>query len=146
MVERLRTDGVLRASAVADALMEMPRHDFIDGVSIDAAYAEAAVPVKHTPDGTAISSVSQPAIVAAMLELSELEPGHRVLEIGTGTGYNAALLASLVGSEGRVVTVELEEDLALAARERLRQHDLVHVDVVIADGAAGYRTVLPTTG
>ena len=148
MVGRLQAEGALTTSTVARAMINVPRHRFIEGVSVHAAYADTAVPVKHTRDGTAISSASQPAIVAAMLELSDLAPGQRVLEIGTGTGYNAALLASLVGADGRIVTVELDEDLALAARERLRQLDLAQVDlarvdVVIADGAAGYPEAAP---
>ena len=66
----------------------------------------------------AVSSSSQPAIMAIMLEQLDLQPGHKVLEIGTGPGYNAALMAHIVGEAGQVVTVEIDQDLTDAAREQ----------------------------
>ena len=84
------------------------------------AYADHAVPVKRS-GGSAISSASQPTMVALMLEDLEVTEGHRVLEVGTGTGYNAALLSVLVGPTGRVVSVELEEDLARSAEQPPRE-------------------------
>lgn len=138
MVDRLRAVGSVASSTVERALMTVPRHDYVDGTSPEDAYAETAIMVKHAPDGTAISSASQPAIVAAMLELSDLEPGHRVLEVGTGTGYNATLLATIVGPTGRVVSIELEDDLAEAARQRLQNQGLLQVKVVNGNGALGH--------
>jgi protein-L-isoaspartate O-methyltransferase len=64
-------------------------------------------------------SASMPSVVVAMLAALRVRPGHRILELGTGTGFNAALLAELVGREGRVVTVEIDEGLAGEARQRL---------------------------
>ncbi len=152
MIAQLRSEGTLQTPIVEEALEAVPRHRFIEAVSTEAAYADIAVTVKTNDAGTAISSASQPTIVAAMLELSDLRPGHRVLEIGTGTGYNAALLASIVGPEGRVVTVELDDYLAAAARERLHLLDFAQVEVVNSDGAAGhprgapYDRIIVTTG
>jgi protein-L-isoaspartate(D-aspartate) O-methyltransferase len=88
-------------------------------------------------------SASQPSVVAGMLEALDLEPGMRVLEIGTGTGYNAALLAELVGPQGHVLTAEVDDGLASTARQKLattRYHD--RVEVLRADGA----TLLTTAG
>jgi len=152
MVERLQAEGVLESPAVVEALSTVRRHDFINGASVETAYAETAVNVKMTDNGIAISSVSQPRIVGAMLELLCVEPGHSVLEVGAGSGYNAALLSSMVGPRGLVVTVELEADLALAAEERLRRYGFTNVEVVNGDGAAGhpraapYDRVIVTTG
>ncbi len=152
MVERLRADGVLTDPEVERAMRAVPRHEFIETASIDAAYADHAMAVKRAPGGAAISSLSQPTIVAMMLELAELEPGQTVLEIGTATGYNAALIASIVGPEGRVVTIELEDDLARSAQQRLRQHGFGWVEVVAGDGAGGhangapYDRIIVTTG
>ena len=70
-------------------------------------------------DSEVASSASQPAIVATMLEQLELSPGHRVLEVGAGSGYNVSLMAHMVGEEGLVVTVEIDEALARRARESL---------------------------
>lgn len=160
MVERLLAAGTIRTDSVADAMTAIPRHRFIADSTIDAAYADDAVIVKRDHAGTAISSASQPTMVAAMLELCQLEPGHRVLEIGTGTGYNAALLAHLVGPDGLVVSIELEADLAEAARGRLgrltRELDppvgglagdlaggLAEIVVVTGDAVVGHDTNVP---
>ncbi|WP_240796290.1 methyltransferase domain-containing protein [Streptomyces sp. RFCAC02] len=82
------------------------------------------------------SSMSAPAVVADMLDALRLDPGHRVLELGTGTGWNAALLAYRAGA-GRVVSVEVDPELAATARERLAAAPCPDVTVVVADGAAG---------
>jgi len=143
MVDRLRSAGTLRSPSVAEAMTAVPRHRFIDGATIDEAYADEAIVVKRDAAGTAISSASQPTIVAAMLEMSGLSPGRSVLEIGTGTGYNAALLATIVDAGGLVVSVELDADLAEAARGRLSDLGLDRVEVVTGDGATGHPSHQP---
>lgn len=123
---------------VEHALRLVPRHLFLPEVDVEDAYADVAVLFKRSHDGTPISSASQPTMVAAMLELLDVRSGHRVLEVGTGTGYNAALLAVLVGHEGSVVTVELEDDLAEDAARVLAATVAGGVEVVRGDGAAGH--------
>ncbi|MFD0477046.1 methyltransferase domain-containing protein [Nonomuraea thailandensis] len=88
--------------------------------------------------GLPISSSSQPAIMATMLGQLGVEPGHRVLEIGAGTGYNAALLAYLVGPGGHVVALDLDEDTAEEARRHLDAAGVAGVEVVCRDGAGGH--------
>src|SRR5262245_19757926 len=105
LVDGLIADGALRSPAVEAAFRAVPRHLFLPDVPLEAAYADAAVPTWRRSDGVPTSSSSQPAIMAIMLEQLGLEPGMRVLEVGAGTGYNAALLAHLVGPSGSVTTV-----------------------------------------
>ena len=119
-------------------MKQVPRHRFVSHVDLATAYADRAVMVKHAHDGTAISSSSQPTMVAMMLEHLQIVPGHRVLEIGTGTGYNAALLSVLVGEHGSVVSVELEPDLAEQARRLIGEVVSYPVEVVVGDGQDGY--------
>jgi protein-L-isoaspartate(D-aspartate) O-methyltransferase len=88
-------------------------------------------------DGLPSSSSSQSSVVADMLEALELEPGMRVLEIGTGTGYNAALLAEIVGNRGSVVTVDIDAGIAAEAEEALLAMGYGSVQVVVRDGAEG---------
>ncbi len=143
MIDGLRAQGVLTSLEVEDALRTVPRHLFVESVDEAEAYANVAITVKTDADGTALSSISQPTIVALMLEMARLSGGQRVLEIGTGTGYNAALLAHLVGSDGAVVSVELEADLAASARRRLSALDVSNVEVVHGDGAQGFAAAAP---
>jgi protein-L-isoaspartate(D-aspartate) O-methyltransferase len=137
LVETLRADGVLRDPAVERALRTVPRHLFLPDVPLEHAYSDNAIPT-HEEGGLPISSASQPAIVAIMLQQLRVEPGMRVLEIGAGTGYNAALLAELVGPSGAVTTVDIGEEIAAEARERLASAGYAHITVIAADGAAGW--------
>ena len=84
-----------------------------------------------------LSSSSQPAIMARMLELLDVQPGERVLEIGAGTGYNAALLAHLVGPSGRVVSIDIDADLARTARRALRDAG-ARARIETGDGREGH--------
>ena len=138
MVDGLRERGALTDVRVEEALRAVPRHRFLPGVELAEAYADRAVVVKRAGGGTPLSSASQPAMVAAMLEALRVGPGHRVLEVGAGTGYNAALLGALVQPGGEVVTVELEADLADRAAAALAETGVERVRVVRGDGAEGF--------
>ena len=137
LVGRLQRKGVLRTERIARALNAVPRHRFVPARERDSAYRDIAVFSKWDDRGRAISSVSQPSMVATMLEQLEVEPGHRVLEIGTGSGYNAALLAALVGAHGEVVSIEIDDGLAEAARATLAATGMRSVTVLVGDGARG---------
>ncbi|HEY7342472.1 MAG TPA: methyltransferase domain-containing protein [Ktedonobacterales bacterium] len=137
LVEKLRRDGVLRDDAVERALCAVPRHLFLPDAPLEAAYSDNAI-LTHEEDGVPISSASQPAIVAIMLQQLGIEPGMRVLEIGAGTGYNAALLAELAGPTGHVTTVDIGEEIAAEARAYLDAAGYGRVRVIAADGAAGW--------
>jgi len=99
--------------------------------------------VTSADEGLPSSSTSQPALIARMLEALELEPGMRVLEIGTGTGYNAALLAEIVGRSGEVYTVDIQEDVAGPAMESLRNEGYDGVRVLCRDGYLGVPEAAP---
>jgi protein-L-isoaspartate(D-aspartate) O-methyltransferase len=137
LVEGLKRNGVLSRPEVESAFLEVPRHLFLPGEPLERAYSDEAIPTKHA-GGLPISSSSQPAIMAIMLEQLGLEPGQRALEIGAGTGYNAALMARIVGEGGRVTTVDIDEEVAAQARERLDAAGYSRVDVVHGDGALGW--------
>jgi protein-L-isoaspartate(D-aspartate) O-methyltransferase len=137
LVDQLKEAGRIRTSHVEAAFRAVPRHLFVPGVPLELVYHDEAIPTKHL-DGATVSSSSQPAIMAFMLEQLQLEPGHHVLEIGAGTGYNAALLAHIVGDPGRVVTVDIDEDLVASARKQLSAAGFNRVQVVCGDGGRGY--------
>jgi protein-L-isoaspartate(D-aspartate) O-methyltransferase len=97
LLETVRGRGGAVTESVADALLTVPRHVFVLEVDLDRAYSDEAIVTKRDADGVPISSSSQPTIMAIMLDQLGLAPGHRMLEIGAGTGFNAALMAHLVG-------------------------------------------------
>ncbi len=120
------------------AFRAVPRHRFVTHVSVEEAYCDRAISTKQLDSGVSISSSSQPAIMAMMLEQLDLQPGNRVLEIGAGTGYNAALMAHLVGADGHVITIDFDEDIVSAARQHLRANRIENVDVIRGDGGQGF--------
>lgn len=101
LVDTLRARGRLQSPAIAAAFAQVPRHLFVPDVSLDEASRDTFIATKRLPDGEVISSSSEPEIMAIMLEQLDLRPGQRVLEIGVGSSYNAALLARAVGDGGR---------------------------------------------
>jgi len=142
LVEKLISMGCIRSPSVEWAFRSIPRHLFAPGVALEKVYSDNSIPTKRI-DGKLVSSSSQPAIMAIMLEQLQLQPGHRVLEIGAGTGYNAGLMKHLVGDSGLVVTIDIDEDLVESAREHLRSAGLDRVNVVCGDGGLGYADYAP---
>lgn len=142
MVDRLAQQHPL-TGPVVEALLAVPRHVFVPHAPVEDAYADRTVSVKDGPDGDSISCASHPAVVARMLVQAQIEPGMRVLEVGAGTGYNAGLLAHLVGPHGQVVSIDVDHDLVTDARTHLEQAGADQVQVRCADGALGAEDLAP---
>ncbi|MGH3915102.1 MAG: protein-L-isoaspartate O-methyltransferase family protein [Pseudonocardiaceae bacterium] len=122
LVSALRANGMLHSAPVIAAFTAVPRSRFVPaGTSPEDAYADHALVLTSDPCGRATSTISQPSMVALMLEQLRPGPGDRVLEVGAASGYTAALLAEMVRPSGRVVTVELDAALADAAADRLAE-------------------------
>ena len=95
------------------------------------------------PDGQPIPQSSSPTVIASALRLLQVPPGARVLEVGTGSGYSTALLTHLVGSDGFVVSLDVDSNLVKRASSLLAKNNLANVKVVVADGRSGYSTEAP---
>lgn len=119
---------------VLDAMRKTERHKFVPYIFRSEAYDDRPLPIGSG------QTISQPYIVAYMLELLELEPGDRVLEIGTGSGYGAAVLANIVSE---VYTIEIIEQLGERARRRLEKLHYDNVTVKIGDGYKGWKEYAP---
>jgi protein-L-isoaspartate(D-aspartate) O-methyltransferase len=144
LVDELRATGRLTSAPVEAAFRAVPRHVFLPELDpVSQAYQDEAFVIKTDEDGLPVSSSSQPAIMAIMLEQLGVAAGQRVLEIGTGTGYNAALMSRLVGPEGSVVTVDIDPDLAERARANLGAAGYRDVIVICGDGGFGAREFAP---
>jgi len=143
LVDELKSMGCIQTPRVEAAFQAVLRHQFIPETPLEEVYSNRVVLTKQDQNGQWISSSSEPAIMAIMLEQLDLEPGQKVLEIGAGTGYNAALMAHIVGETGQVVTVDIDEDIVEAAQAHLRGAGFDQVQVVCADGGHGYKDAAP---
>ena len=123
----LRRRGIMD-KAVLRAMDQVPREHFVEPHLTDAAYDDHALPIACG------QTISQPYVVAYMTEQLRVGPSHRVLEVGTGSGYQAAVLSKLAEE---VVTIERYRTLADTARTRLATLGYSNVEVVVGDGLAG---------
>ena len=133
------TEQQLRARGIADervlaAMRRVPRHAFVPPALRDAAYEDRALSIGEG------QTISQPYMVARACELAELQPGDRVLEIGAGSGYQAAILSRLCDS---VVAIELIAALAERARDNLRAAGIANVQIIEGDGTRGFAAEAP---
>lgn len=143
LVDGLVARGYIRSSSVERAFRAVLRHHFLPETPLNTVYRDEAIVTKRGPNGLALSSSSQPAIVAQMLEQLDAREGHHVLEIGAGSGYNAALLGSIVGASGRVLTLDIDADVAESAHAGLVRAGLTNVDVRTSDGWPGAPDLAP---
>jgi protein-L-isoaspartate(D-aspartate) O-methyltransferase len=147
MADRLRGwDGEALPPAVDAALRAVPRGSFVPGTPLAEAYGSGPVVTHRDKDGVARSSASAPGVVAAMLAQLDVRLGHRILEIGAGTGYNVALLAHLAEPSGKVTTVELDPGIAAEAGKALAATGYGRVTVIAGDGENGPPPTRLTTG
>ncbi len=137
MVAGLRGRGLVFSERVEKALLKVPRHLFVPESARSQAYRDTPLPIG---DGQTISA---PHMVAVMAEALELREGHKVLEIGAGSGYNAAVMAELVGPTGKVITLERHPSLAEKAAQVLVEAGYTNVQVVVGDGSLGYPEEAP---
>lgn len=136
--EAMVRDQVARRGVKDDRVLEVmraiPRHEFVPSSQANRAYTDNPLPIGHG------QTISQPYIVGYMTESLDLEPGDRVLEVGTGSAYQAAVLGAIVA---RVTSIEIVEPLASAAADRLERLGFDNVSVLHGDGYYGYEQGAP---
>ena len=164
-VGELKAAGAIRSPAVEGAFRAVERHRLLETFYHRPAGSQRAAVIAHNPDrplaehleiiyadsalatrqagGLPSSSTSQPSLVAGMLELLQLEAGMKVLEIGAGTGYNAALMAELTGNQQLVVTLDIQEDVVAQTRRLLAAAGYPGIRVLARDGAEGAASDAP---
>jgi len=133
LVEVLRREGI-RSQAVLDAIDRVPRHKFVPPNLVALAYNNHPLPIGHE------QTISQPFVVAHMTEAADISPGERVLEIGTGSGYQAAVLANLAGD---VYSIEIIPALAESAGQRLGELGFENIHVKSGNGYQGWAEHAP---
>ncbi|ESU26556.1 protein-L-isoaspartate O-methyltransferase [Flavobacterium limnosediminis JC2902] len=130
---QIQSRGVKDAK-VLDAMRKVPRHRFVPSDKVSDAYEDTPLPIGYG------QTISQPYIVAYMTEIINPKPAHRVLEIGTGSGYQAAVLSEIVS---KVYTVEIVDELSKQAANRLANLNYKNVHVKTADGYYGWKEHAP---
>jgi protein-L-isoaspartate(D-aspartate) O-methyltransferase len=140
--DRLSRQGAFSSPRIEAAFRTVPRHRFLPDATAEEVYRDQVI-ITRFEAGVPVSASSQPSFMAVMLHQLGLEPGHQVLEIGTGTGYNAALMAEIVGTRGKVVSVDIDPEIVDAARGCLHQTGYKRVTVVCGDGTFGHAAEAP---
>ena len=136
LIERLRHELEL-SDKVVEAMKKVPRHLFIPPAYRSEAYVDTPLPIGKG------QTISAPHMVAIMCELLDLKKGDKVLEVGAGCGYHAAVVAEIVGREGKVIAIERIPELAETAKRNLEALGYDNVKVVVGDGSKGYEKEAP---
>ncbi|MGD0273106.1 MAG: methyltransferase domain-containing protein [Gaiellaceae bacterium] len=136
LVNQLVTVGAVRSEVVESAFRKVPRHLFVHGLKLEEVYGDFSLITKQI-GSIPMTSSTQPSLMAAMLESLELKEGLKVLEIGTGTGYNAALLCEIVRDPHQVFTIDIDPDNIEDARSNLSAADYLGLTVQLQEGSRG---------
>ncbi|MEM2948058.1 MAG: protein-L-isoaspartate(D-aspartate) O-methyltransferase [Candidatus Anstonellales archaeon] len=136
MVKRLKETGFLLSPVVENAMLSIDRKYFVPEKYIEDAYYDVALPIKNQ------STISAPGVVAFMLSHLDLKKGQDVLEVGTGSGYNAAIIAKII-SPGKLTTTEIDGEVLEIARKNLSRFNFKNIELIHCDGSAGYEKNAP---
>lgn len=137
LIQGIRYLEYLKSKNIEDALRKYRREFFVPENCRQLAYRDFPISIGFN------QTISQPSTVVAMTEALEIKPGEKVLEIGTGSGWQSAILSYLVGEKGHVYTIEILEELAEFARENLNKVGIKNVEVVVKDGSLGLNEKAP---
>ena len=139
MVERYRRQGYINTQTMADAALKVPREEFMDLNYVEYAYTDQPFPIP----GDGGQTISAPYMYPIFYEPLKLKKNDKVLEIGAGSGYGAALARELVGRNGIVVTIEINETTYKFAKSNLDRTGYDDVKVILGDGSVGYSDEAP---
>ena len=131
LIENLKRYGYLRSKKVEDAMLAVKREDFVPDHMRNLAYKDTPLEIGFG------QTISAPHMVALMCEELELEEGLKVLEIGAGSGYHAAIISKIIGEKGKVYTVERIPELVEFAKNNLKKAGIKNVEVILGDGSLG---------
>lgn len=137
LIDHLVSAGFLRSRAVIEAFRKVPREKFVPAALRSHAYENEPLPIGEG------QTISQPLTVAVMTEALGARRGHKILEVGAGSGYQAAILSEVAGKKGRIITIERIPSLVKMAKENLESARCTNVEVVEGDGSRGYEKEAP---
>lgn len=139
LVDELIKGGYLKNPTLIEAFREVNRVDFVPKGLKKEAYINAPLPIGFD------QTISQPLTVAFMLELLLPQPGEKILDVGTGSGWQAVLLAHVVGENGKIITIERIEALKEMAEENINKYEISkpRIKIILGDGSKGYKEESP---
>ncbi|MFH0832871.1 MAG: protein-L-isoaspartate(D-aspartate) O-methyltransferase [Candidatus Aenigmatarchaeota archaeon] len=137
LINSLINEGWLKTRVIIDAFRKVPREEFVLKQMKERAYDNYPLPIIEG------QTISQPLTIAAMTEALEPIRGHKILEVGAGSGYQAAILAEIVGNNGKIITTERLQRLADFASDNLERTGYKNVFVMHCDGSQGYEKFAP---
>ncbi len=136
LIHFLRNSGFLNDDNVESAFRNIPRHEFVPQSELDRAYYNEPLPIMKD------QTISQPGVVSRMTEWLDVKDGQKILEIGTGSAWQTAILSYLVGT-GTIYSIERHSELANFATKNLEKHGIDNVHVILGDGTLGYPDASP---
>ncbi|MCJ2533668.1 MAG: protein-L-isoaspartate O-methyltransferase [Candidatus Thermoplasmatota archaeon] len=137
LVNRLVKDSYIKSDIVKKAFLTIPRENFVPEYLKLQAYVDRPLGIGKG------QTISAPHMVAIMCEALDIQKGQKILEIGAGSGYHAAIVSQLLGEKGHIYTIERFEDLAKTAEQNLKNTDITNVTVVVGDGSEGLKKYEP---
>jgi len=137
LVSKLKKEGRIKTVEIEQAFLEIPRETFIPEHLNYYAYSDTPLEIGHG------QTISAPHMVAIMCEDLDLKEGQKILEIGSGSGYHAAIISKIIGKEGHVFSVERISSLANFAKKNLMEIGINNVDIIIGDGSIGFQEKAP---
>ena len=137
LVDRLVKDSYIKSDIVKKAFLTIPRENFVPEYLKLQAYVDRPLEIGKG------QTISAPHMVAIMCEALDIQKGQKILEIGAGSGYHAAIVSQLAGEKGHIYTIERFEDLAKTAEQNLKNTDITNVTVVVGDGSEGLKKYEP---
>jgi protein-L-isoaspartate(D-aspartate) O-methyltransferase len=137
LIENLISEGYLKTPRIIDAFYNVKRSDFMPEESRDKAQINTPFSIGYG------QTISQPLTVAFMLELLQPEKGDKVLDVGSGSGWQSSLLAYIVGEEGKVLAIEKIPELSKFGKENSEKYKFRNLEFIIGDGSKGYEKEAP---
>jgi len=140
LIERLIDQGILKTPGIIHGFHKIMRHNFVPKEYLHSAYEDVALPLTNDVGGP---TISQPLTVATMLEALQPKEGEKILDVGTGSGWQTCLLAYCVGKSGNVVSIDIDKRMYDFAKKNIDKAGLKNILIVLGDGSKGYEKEAP---
>jgi len=137
LVDNLIDKGYLKSKKVIKAFLKIPRENFIPENLKNSAYYDTPLEIGNR------QTISAPHMIAIMCEALDFKEGQKVLEIGTGSGYHAAIVSEIIGKKTKIYSIERFSDLAKKAKERIKKIEIKNIEIIVGDGSLGYKKESP---